>query len=1182
MFSDTAKKQYRELIKPGNKFYNLNVVKEIFPEASICELEFSGTDEKKEKLLLMEFIEQYVSESLMLLGDGGIGKTTMLFHILESYNNGSAKFPQVPLYVELNSCPSDLESWCLDDKNSIFIEKYITSLLKGEKNIDKKDEFIKEIQHEFQKEPQKGEPQYLILLDGLNEVATGNSNGYSIRTILENEIANDLQNYRNVRFIITSRSNSGQIKGIKKIDISGVSKSCIEGYLRTEEKKGTVGKGITNQVLKNKELLNCLRIPLFLNMFGVISGDTAITTRGEILGNFFQKKRSSLYLNKIEGERINGFILDFIIPEIAWEMTLNDSFAISFAKIQEIIEKILTNKEESSALNEFSQKCFVLDESPSYLCSLLLSMYDERQRTKGIIDIMISSLAIIYVDDGEYKFKHHHFRDYFAAFHIISEMKLGVYLFYEFGDEGIYLNNIKKYRLHTNTIQFISESIGLHHSNPQYIPYQKWTMREWNQNNEVVPKLLNVFRGHFDDNVGWGLWNIVLILNSSGMGLLGIDLSDLNLKNINFNGILCGISRDFPENSTRFDNSLIDLNYFLPISHHEVVVDVKYSDNGQYILTLSDTKIIIWNSTYDYVNSHGMGKKIRKAIFSRDSNFIICCTEDSQVIVWDLWKDEEYMVVDNYGEICDICTEDTNNSVYVAFKNGDIRKLHLQSRRMLGRMLRVKETIKQILFNKKYGQIVVRTENGNVLYGNDLQSKFIKLPFTNVKLMTQSQDGERFGIITSEGCIRVGNLYQEQLNEIICDCKNITAIQLSPDGGYLALVENGFSLQILNLETCQFKRTLQSAREITSLSFSNDNKYVITAAGDSFVKVWEIKSNVGVCIRPLGDMADWVRNAYYSPDGNYIATSSIDSTGKIWDAKRKVMTNLLFGHEDRVTSISYDHTGEKVVTTSDDCSAKIWYVRKSGCLKTLKGNENSVHNATFDKEDKRLVTVSWDKTGTIWELETEEEPKKLIGHRAPVLTVLFNTSYKDLITSSNDNSAIVWDAKTGKKKNLCVKHEDRLNSAAFSPDDKYIITSSFDKTAKIWKSDNGNFVKTLKGHDDSVRSALFSPDGNYIVTVSRDNTGKLWDGHTFLWHKDLIGHTFFVRSAMFDEESQKVVTASYDGSIREWNLEGDCTNIISSIPGLFICGCDFRNLNPKCVITSEQKEIFKTHGAIVN
>lgn len=639
LVGNAAKKQYRELRRPGSKFHNLNVVKEIFPEASICNLEFNGTDEKNEKLLLMEFIERYSSESLMLLGDGGIGKTTMLFHILESYNNGSAKFSQVPLYVELNRCPSDSKSWCLDDKNSIFIEKYIATLLKGEKNIDKKDKLIKEIQHEFQRESQKGEPQYLILLDGLNEVAAGNSNGYSIRTILENEIVYDLKNYRNVRFIITSRSNCREIKGIKKIDISGVSESCIEVYLRAEEEKGVFDKGITDQVLKNKELLNCLRIPLFLNMFGVISGDIAITTRGEILRDFFQKKRSSLYLNKIEGEKINGFILDFIIPEIAWEMTLNDSFGISFTKIQEIIEKILTNDEESRALNKYSQKCFVLDDPPSYLCDLLLSMY-HKERTKEIIDIMVSRLAIIYVDDGEYKFKHHHFRDYFAALHIIDEMKLGVYLFYEFSDEGIYLDNIKKYRLHTNIIQFISESIGLHHSNPRYIPEQRWTMREWDQNNEIVPKLLDVFRGRFEDNIGWALWNIILILNSSGMGLLGIDLSDLNLKNINFNGILCGIGTDLSENATRFDNSLIDLDSFLPIGHHEVIVDVRYSDNGRYILTVSDSKIIIWNSNYDYVNRRNIGKKIKRAIFSRDSNFIIYWTEESQIIIWDLWKYE--------------------------------------------------------------------------------------------------------------------------------------------------------------------------------------------------------------------------------------------------------------------------------------------------------------------------------------------------------------------------------------------------------------------------------------------------------------------------------------------------------------------------------------------------------------
>ncbi len=1186
LFQIAAKRQYNELTQNGNKFHNINIVKEIFPQASIYELEFCGIGENKERMNLSEFIEYYENDSLMLLGDGGIGKTTSLFHVMQSYNNGSFKLSQVPLYVELNRCTSNFETWCMDDQSSVFIEKYVAEVLLDKKYIDKKDEIIEKIQYEFQKVPTEGCPQYLILLDGLNEVDAGNLNGRSARSTLENEIVNALNRYVNVRFIITSRNNSRQIKRIKKIDILGVNKECIETYLKAEEEKGDIKKGITKQVMKNKELVECLKIPLFLNMFGVCSEDTAITTRGEILRDFFQKKRDTLYSDKIEGDKNNGFILDFIIPEMAWEMVMEDTFAISFVKVQKIIEKVLTNIEESIALNEISQECFEIDEpskSPRFICDVFLSKKSEVQRTKDILDIMVGGLAILYADKGEYKFKHHYFRDYFAALHIIDRMRIVVRLYSDKNhSEGIYLDDLKKYRLHKNIIQFISETVGLHHSNPQYLPKQGWTMRKlWNKNNIIIPKLLDVFRNRFDSDIGWALWNIVQSFNSSGMGLLGVDLSDLNLQRINFNGILCGIDVDLPELATKFDNALVDLDYFLPISHREIITDVKYSNDGRYILTMSDARIIIWDSNYDYVNKLDTDEKVKKAIFSIDSNYVICCTEKSKIIIWDLWKDREYIVEDNQGEICDFCQGDSNNRIYVAFKNGNIKILQLNIHQWFGRTLRVRKTIEQLIYNKKYEQIVIRTEKGEVLCGSELIGDFSEILFSNVKFIVQAQDVERFGIVTLDDCIKVGDLRERQLGEGLCIHKNTTKIQLSPDGRFVAIAENGNTLQILDIEKKQYKRPLQCNSEITSISFRIDNADILTTAGELYAKVWEINSNVGVCIRPLGDMADWIRNAYYSPDGNYFATSSIDSTGKIWDARQKRMQKLLYGHKDRVTSIAYDNVGKQLVTTSDDCTAKVWDAEKSGCIKTLIDNEKSVHNAVFGENDRKLVTVSWDGTGTIWDLEEREEPKHLIGHDAPVHTVLFDRTYQKLITSSNDKTAIVWEAKTAENSGIRVKHDDRLNSAAFSPDGKFLITSSFDKTAKIWTSE-GQYIKSLDKHSDSVRSAMFSSDGKYIVTVSRDTTGKLWDGHTFVWIRDLIGHTFFVRSAMFDRESKKVLTASYDGTVREWNLEGETINKIYSIPGVFICGCDFRNLNPKCTITPKQKKIFFTLGALVD
>lgn len=921
LFCQASTRQYETMTKPGNKFHKLNVVKELFPDASIYDFDFSGVDEIHIKMNLLDFIKFYPIQHLMFVGEGGMGKTTTMFHILKSYYKGSNEFTQVPLYIELNKCPSQLKSWCFDDKTSVFIEKCVAELLKGLKHVDKKDDFIKEIQFEFQKEPINGQPQYLILLDGLNEVTAENANGYSVRSILEAEISNALHRYKNVRFIITSRSDSRQIHGIKKITLSGVSEEGIETYLKDEEKNGGIKKGTAKQVMKNKELLACLKIPLFLNMFGVSSENTATTTRGEILRDFFQKKRRSLYSDRIESNKIHGFLLDFIIPAIAWEMVSNDIFSISLETLQQIVKNVLTNKKTSIPLSEMSQICFKtmdLNESPQNLCHLLRSKYFKNKSIDSLLDIIVNALAIIYVDNGECKFKHHHFRDYFAAVHIINEIKLSVQLTHEYPyTEGAYLDDLKNYRLSKHTLQFISESLGLHHSNPQYLPAHGWILRRSTDSSNIIFELLNIFRNRFNGDIGWVLWNIVHLFNASGMGLLGIDLSDLDLRKINFNGILCGIDKNHPEIAAKFDNSLINLNYFLPISHAETITGVTYSNNGEHILTMSQSKLILWNSKYDYVNKIEVDEKIKKSIFNSSSNYVVSITDDSKLIIWNLWKDEVTVTDHTPDPICDICPGPTNNTIYVAFSDETIVRFNIKSCTWNNRIFRVRKPINQLMFNEKYKQLVIKTENGEVIFGNELTGVFCELPFSKVKHISQTHNGEALGIVTLDDFVQIGDLHSKKLINIpSIGNKKISKIQLSSDGNFIALALEDNTLKIYDLKRHTFLVPLQCSSYISSITFSLDNRYVITTSNELFAKVWEIKSDVGVCIRPLGDMADWIRNAYYSPDGQHVATSSIDSTGKIWDVSKGQLTKILYGHSDRVTSISYNHSGTQVVTTS--------------------------------------------------------------------------------------------------------------------------------------------------------------------------------------------------------------------------------------------------------------------------
>lgn len=1182
-FSETfhlaAQRQFDELIRVGNKFNHLNIVKELFPETATCELDFTGIDENNEEFDLLELISKNSSENLLILGDGGIGKTTILFRLLKLYHANPEHFQQIPMYIELNQCPLDVNSWSYDDKTSVFIEKSVAEILLNKKFVEKSNPVIEYIQREFQKEAPPNGPQYLLLLDGLNEVAIENTMRSSSRFMLENEIANALQRYQNVRFIITSRDSSKIIKNAKKIHILGIVEEKIQSFLQSLESERKIAEGTASRVIHNRPLLNCLKIPLFFNMFCVSSTDSAITTRGEILRDFFHKKRENLYHKNLENNKQYGFILDFIVSELAWEMIVNNTFSISFGRAEEVINKVLTDKEGSYALSAFSDDVFQSEESPQIICTALIMNYGS-EVTEYVLDVMVSNLAIMYVDRGIYKFKHQYFRDYFAAVHITTGMIIGIKNYNgKLRNEGPYLDDIKSHRLQSDIIIFISEMTGLHHTNPQCTE-SGWTYREnWDSNSKVMLDILDVFRSRFEEDFNYALWNIVQIFVASGMGVLGVDLSDLNLEKVRFNGILCGIDRNLPNLAAKFNNSILNIDSFFPENHNEIVRCAKCSHDGQYIVTMSDTKILLWNAEYNIINKLELDKAIDKFIFSKNSDYIICRADKDTLLLWIFGSDTELQMMKCPSEIADFCAGDSNDVVYVALENGEIRKLRIPDLSWHGKVIRVNSPIDEILFDHNHDKLIVKESGGEVVFENlfGVRTHYNK----KVRALVQTDNGVLW-IVTCENTIYLSDLSTEDFTFFCNVDSQVTQFCVSPDGSYIAYVIDGDTVIIRKVANNRLLRPLKCEHNITSISFNKTSTHLITSAGDKYAKIWDVESDVGVCIRPLGDTADWIRNAYYSPNEAFIATSSVDSTGKIWSTQNRRLEKLLYGHSDRVTAVAYDREGQTIVTTSDDCSAKVWDANTARCLKTLDHFEKPVHNAAFNKNGQILVTVSWDNTGTIWNLENSSKPIKLIGHSAPVHTVQFDASFEKLITSSNDKSAIVWDAETGKQTGICVSHNDRLNSAAFSPDGKYLITSSFDRTAKIWTS-KGEYVHTLIGHNDSVRSAQFSPDGKYIITVSRDTHGIIWDvENNFSRCTTLYGHTFFVRSAMFNKESNRILTASYDGSIREWNLSGDCISVIKSIPGMFICGCDFSNLNPKYKITPEQKNTCAVHGALTD
>jgi len=134
-----------------------------------------------------------------------------------------------------------------------------------------------------------------------------------------------------------------------------------------------------------------------------------------------------------------------------------------------------------------------------------------------------------------------------------------------------------------------------------------------------------------------------------------------------------------------------------------------------------------------------------------------------------------------------------------------------------------------------------------------------------------------------------------------------------------------------------------------------------------------------------------------------------------------------------------------------------------------------------------------------------------------------------------------------------------------------------DQTIKEWDAGTGECVKTLAGHTDIVTSAVYSGDGKKILSASWDKTIKEWDAgtgqclktHKNTDHPDLSEYP--TAAAKFETYRNKIIVPAAPGEEKERKL--------LNIPGLFIQGCSFRDLEKGGEWTREGLEILKMYGA---
>ena len=1252
---------------PGKRFNRFHIIDKLMSQASIhaeeARFPILAYQEGESPQPLMNMINN-TKGNLYLIGMGGIGKTTALFRIMEEAYKQDDKGRvernrmngQVPLFVELSGAPDVMpdspsgKKWQVyKDGKSSFIHRAIYSQIRkgqrlrvfSEDSLEQIDEAYK-MDYDAAVKPMvdlfSGDtpaPEYLLLLDGLNEISRREIKQYnadgelsfkrSVVSMVIEEIKTFMQ-YKNVRVILTSRSREATnwTEYATILDLSGVKTDTIKQYLLDNQ----VSEARLNSALNNDRLREVLRIPLFLILYGKLKGEEELLTAGEILHLFFhQRKQSGNYTQAFRTQGVHqsvleasegyepasrltpqmiGFILDFIIPRIGWEMLQAQEFHIRRDQLGDtgigldgIIEDVLMNTKPQRVCGQYGSYAFeeYFNETDGDTAAFAENMIDQlggmKKAISAILYCVVMTLGVLYERNHEFGFTHHHLRDYFAAVHQISQLKLAVYL-QKRGKNDIArqcLADWQAHPLHSEVRRFIGETLGEAHNAPTCDEQGNWhyAVPQEPCDRNLIKRGFDIFRGRFDGQDGYCVWNLLEILKASRGDLSGEDFSALDLT-------LCEANRHALGEkglAVLLTSAKLNEHLLMPRGHTGGFNSASYSQDGRRIVTASDDGTAkVWDAeTLQEIGTlQGHTGAVITATYSPDRRRIVTASWDTTAKVWDAETLQEIGTLDGHTHYVDS-----------AMYSPDSRRI-----------------------------VTISWDKSANVWDTETLLKIgtLKGFISRVNSASYSPDGHR--IVTASG--------DEDESAEIWDAETLQKIGLlkghtsfiefatySPDGRRIVTASYDDTAKVWDAETFQEIGTLQGhTSSVCFASYSPDGCRIVTVSDDDTAKVWDAET-----LQEIGTLrghTNCVKSAVYSPDGRRIVTASGDGTAKVWDAETLQEIGTLHGYTDEVNSAAYNSDGCRIVTASGDGTAKVWDTETMREIGTLKGHTYLINSAMYSPDSRRIVTASWDKTTKVWDAETFREIGALNGHTDYINSALYNPDGRKIITASWDKTAKVWDTETLQEIGVMQGHTDWVNYAVYSPDGRKIVTVSEDGTAKIWDAETLQEIRTLKdenesiiysaaysldgrrivissvdetakvldtetlqeigtlcGHTDEVIFASYSPDNCRIATASKDKTSKIWDARTLREIGTLQGHTKWVNSVTFSPDGRKIVTASSDGTTKIWDAETfECLHTIHNVPGLEVHGVDLRHLHPESRLSDETKERLYEYGAIVD
>ncbi|KAL7273266.1 Ski complex subunit Rec14 [Rhizina undulata] len=267
--------------------------------------------------------------------------------------------------------------------------------------------------------------------------------------------------------------------------------------------------------------------------------------------------------------------------------------------------------------------------------------------------------------------------------------------------------------------------------------------------------------------------------------------------------------------------------------------------------------------------------------------------------------------------------------------------------------------------------------------------------------------------------------------------------------------------------------------------------YVLSGAGDSNIKVWDIS----LPEHPLVDTFAGVHrlgvhHIVASRDGKIVASAGFGGETMIWDIENLKNIGKIAGEGDKggrpgeVWAIALSPTGDQLAATTHDGKINIW--KTANLHEKLRQYETkgSFGMCVDISADGKFVASGHENGGIyIFNNETGRMFHSLPGLVKAVRSVAFSPAGKLLAAAGDSNFIAIYDVVSGEQVANLAEHTSWVFSLSWSLTGEFLLSGSFDGKAKVWSMVTKSCVATHSETDKALYAVRWLPKGSGFVTA---------------------------------------------------------------------------------------------------